>query len=185
MTRIINGNIKFLILTIMLLSSLGIAQSQVHHTQQAYLMKKLDPQLGTLGVISSQQLNEDQRQAIMRAFIGHGITVVFGFPNSTREIPGIYRQLRSVYRIDAVWIPEDDDPIVLVEGFEFLRQNTIRDRVSLYVPRPELVASGAFASINTNGGSIIVYINERVASVVGIASEDIEAIGVQVTFLEN
>jgi hypothetical protein len=52
-------------------------------------------------------------------------------------------------------------------GFEYLRESALADRVGVFVPQESMLAKGALCFVTTSGGKIKVYINQRIAQVIG------------------
>lgn len=169
MSVIRKNAVIFLTLSLLVFTFNGQAQSNPPFLQQIFVMKEIHPDLKTIGVMGSA-ISGSERQEITRAGYSQNINIIFGLLQSIRDVPTVYRQLVSDHSVDIIWVPFHNDHVVIQDGFEYLRQNTLRDRVGLYVPLSDLVAAGALASIQNSGGGIVIYMNERVAEVVGVAS---------------
>jgi len=105
---------------------------------------------------------------IGRAALGQGIKIAIAKVNDVSEISSLYKSLITEHSAELVWIPNVNDDILLGVGFDFLRENTILDRVGLCVPAKELVAKGALCSVESQNEKVVVYLNKRIAQVDGI-----------------
>ncbi len=148
-------------------ASKGEAQSKLTYAQSIFLLKALKPSLKSLGVIAST-LTDQEIKSIGKAALGQGIKVTVAKVTDVREISSLYKMLVSEHNAELVWIPDKSDEVLLGVGFEFLRENTILDRVGLVVPTRDLVAKGALCSVESANEKVVVYLNKRIAQVDGI-----------------
>ena len=157
-----------LVVTLLLMTASGAdAQSKLTYAQNIFLLKTLKPSLKNIGVIAST-LSDQEVKAIGKAALGQGIKVTIAKVTDVSEISGLYKMLINEHNAELVWIPDRSDEILLGVGFEFLRENTILDRVGLIVPTKDLVAKGALCSLETANEKVVVYVNKRIAQVDGI-----------------
>jgi ABC-type uncharacterized transport system substrate-binding protein len=182
----ITKEIKMTVLKTILLYSLlvcvstapGSAQSKVTYGQQIFVMLKVLPSLKNIGVIYST--GSDQLvQALTRAAVSQGVKVFIAKALTAREIPTLYKKLVEEKGVTMIWIPEEDDKLMVDIGFEFLRESTIADKVGLYVPTQKLVSEGALCSVQIDGGKLSVYINQRVAKAIGANGTGIDGPNIQ------
>ena len=141
-------------------------QTPAPYVQQVAVVKTLKADLSTIGVIESG-LSEKSLQEIRRAGLGQGIKIVIGRAGSAGEVGPLYKKLVSESGVQMIWIPDPSDDMLLGIGFEYLRENTLSDKVGLIVPVEGLVQSGALCSVMTDGGKLKAFVNQRVAQVVG------------------
>jgi hypothetical protein len=157
------------------------AQSPATYAQQIYAMKMIQGNLNTVGVMGNS-LTDDQMQQLTRAGHTQGVRVVIGKVDNARDISGVYRAMVGSEKVQVIWLPDPDDKMIMSSGFDFLRQNTIADRVGLYVPAADYVTNGALAAILTNGGNIEIHYNSRIAGRVGVSMPGDDS---TVTFIER
>lgn len=151
-------------LTLCLGSSLAVAQ-KAGYAQQLAILKRLKPELTTIGVMGST-LSDKNIEAISHAAAGQGLKIAVGVPKSIRDIAEIYRKLVEK-GAQAIFIPDGSDNLVLGNGFEFLRESSLTDRVGIMVPQQSLVSGGALCSVTMEDGKIKAFVNQRIAQVVG------------------
>ncbi len=152
---------------ILMCASKGEAQTKLTYAQNLFLLKTLKPSLKSIGVIAST-LSDQEIKAIGKAALGQGIKVTVAKVTDVSEISSLYKMLVTEHSAELVWIPDRSDEILLGVGFEFLRENTILDRVGLIVPTHDLVAKGALCSLEPANEKVVVYLNKRIAQVDGI-----------------
>jgi ABC-type uncharacterized transport system substrate-binding protein len=162
--------IVFIVLLSMLMISMTTAQTTAGFTQQAYALSKIMPSVKTIGIISSK-VTDSFFQSTTRAGFSNGIKVIVAKVHSPREIPELYHTLLKD-GAKMIWLPDKDDDMVLEKGFEYLRENTLEDKIGLCVPLSKMVLEGAFCSIQIEGKNLTVQINKRVAQVIGAAIVD-------------
>jgi ABC-type uncharacterized transport system substrate-binding protein len=156
-----------IVMALSIATSSAESQSTLSYGQYMYLLKSLKPALKNIGVMAST-LTTEEIESLGRAATGLGIKVTVAKVTDARDIAGLYKTLVSEHRAEVIWIPDAADKLLLGVGFEYLRENTILDRVGLCVPARELVSDGALCSFKHDNQKFIVYVNRRVAQVVGI-----------------
>ena len=156
-------------ITLLVAVVVGAAQGQekVTYGQNMYLMKSLLPSLQNVGVIAST-LTQADIQSLGRAAAALGLKVSVAQVTELRDVAAMYKRLVNDYRVDMIWIPDKNDALLLGIGFEYLRENSIVDRIGLLVPARQFVSKGALCSLERDNGILTVYFNKRVASVDGI-----------------
>jgi ABC-type uncharacterized transport system substrate-binding protein len=150
---------------IMLCTSSTVAQTPVGYQKQIFVMKQLIPSMKSVAVISSKVTTE-LNNSIKRAGLGLGIHVIVAKVNSPREIPEVYKILLKS-EIKIIWLPDKDDAMLLDLGFEYLRETALEDKIGLCVPISTMVPEGALCCIQIEEGKIVVYINKKIAQVIG------------------
>jgi hypothetical protein len=146
-------------------SSLAIAQ-KAGYAQQFAILKRMKPELTTIGVIGST-LTDKNIEALTHAAVGQGLKIAVGVPKSIREIAEIYRKLVTENKVQIIFIPDGNDNIVLGNGFEFLKESSLSDRIGIMVPQQSLVGGGALCSVTMEDGKYKAFVNQRIAQVVG------------------
>ena len=154
------------LLIALLVASNAMAQSKPSFGQQIAVMKILQPDLKIIGVIGSG-LPEKEIQDITRAGLAQGIRIVVGLPQEPRDISMIYKRMISENKIQILWIPNVSDDMVMGVGFEYLRSNTVLDKIGLCIPSPTLLSSGAYCCVQMENGKVTVYVNQKIASLLG------------------
>ncbi len=152
-------------ITLFLSSSLSVAQ-KAGYAQQFAILKRMKPELTTIGVMGST-LTEKNIESLTHAATGQGLKIVIGVPKSVRDIAEIYRKLVVGNKVQVIFVPDADDNIVLGNGFEFLRESSLTDRVGIMVPQQSLVSGGALCSVTMEDGKYKAFVNQRIAQVVG------------------
>jgi ABC-type uncharacterized transport system substrate-binding protein len=143
------------------------SQTRVTYSQHLYLIKSLKPSIKIVGVIAST-LTPEEIESLARAATGLGVKIVVATISDARNISSSYKNLIREHKVEIVWIPDGGDKLLLETGFEYLRENTILDRIGLCVPSKDLVAAGALCSFENENGKFNVYVNRRIAQVDGI-----------------
>jgi hypothetical protein len=131
-------------------------------------MKTLKPSLKRVGVITFN-LTDDEAQKIARAGMALGVKTTVAHVNDNNEISGIYRKLVAEDNAEIIWILESDEKLILGVGMEFLLTSTIEDKVGLCVPTRDGVSKGALCCLQMENNKYTVYVNQRIAGVVGAA----------------
>ncbi len=144
------------------------SQAKLSFGQQVYLMKTLKPSLKRVGIITFN-VTDDEAGKFVRAAMALGVKTTVARANDDHEISGIYRKLVAEHNADMIWIPEGDDKLILGVGMEFLLASTIEDKVGLCVPTRDGVSKGALCCFQMENNKYTVYINQRIAEVVGAA----------------
>ena len=144
------------------------SQGLASNSQQIAAMKVLNPGLKTIGVIGST-LSDKDLSDITRYGLGMGVEMVFARPKDASEIATLYKKMVADKKIQMVWIPDANDKTMLDIGFEYLKDETLVDKIGLCVPKQELTQSGALCSVYKEEGKVVVYVNKRIAAVLGIA----------------
>lgn len=109
------------------------AQGAVPYSQQIYLMKTLKPSIKTIGVMGSG-LSDETIELIARAAAGQEVGIFVARPQNAKEIATLYKKLTIEKAAEIIWIPEAGDKLMAGIGFEYLRENTMIDKVGLVSP---------------------------------------------------
>ena len=154
---------------LMLGSSPGArAQAAVPYAQQIYLMKTLKPSIKTIGVMGSG-LSDETIELLARAGAGQGVGIFVARPQNAKEIAALYKKLTVEKAAEIIWIPEANDKLMAGVGFEYLRENTLVDKVGLCVPTFALVGKGALCNFHSKEGTLTAFVNKRIAEMVGVS----------------
>jgi hypothetical protein len=159
-----------------ILLSLSAMAQKATFGQQVAVMKTIKSDLKVIGVISSN-ISDKTTQDVTRAAVSQGVTVVIAKSKDAREVASLYKKLVSDKKIQLLWIPDAGDDVVMGLGMQYLIENTAMDRVGLCVPVKTLVAGGALCCVQIEDGKLTVFVNKKIASVVG-ASVPAEAAGI-------
>jgi hypothetical protein len=130
-------------------------------------MKTLLPTLKNVGIMSSRLGREDVEK-MRRAGLSQGVNTTIAKVSDVHEIPGLYRNLVSEHKSEIIWIPDGDDHMMLDIGLEFLRESTLEDKVGLCVPSNGAGLRGALCTFQEEDGKITVYVNWRIAKIIGV-----------------
>ncbi len=166
----IRKKIYILVLMSILGASTISAQTIAGYSQQLFALTKLMPSAKAFGVISSTA-TESFIQSMTRTGHSFGVKVIIAKANNPREIPELYHTLLKS-GVKMIWLPDKDDFMLVEKGFEFLRENTLEDKIGLCVPVSKLVAEGALCCVQSEGAKLLVTVDKRVAQVVGVAAQD-------------
>ncbi|HTY09825.1 MAG TPA: hypothetical protein VMF88_02025 [Bacteroidota bacterium] len=142
------------------------AQSKPSYGQQIAVIKILQPDVKIIGVMGAT-LSEKDVQDITRAGLAQGMQIVVGLPQNPREISDIYKRLLNEKKIQVLWVPKGSDDMMMGIGFEYLRSTTLLDKIALYIPNPDLLPSGALCSVQMESGKLTVYVNQKIATLLG------------------
>ena len=144
------------------------AQQTAAIGQQLYVMKILNPQLKIVGVLGSS-LSDEDLQYITRMGIAQGIEIIFARPKGSNEIAKLYKLMVSTQKVQMIWLPDSNDVTMLGIGFQFLRENTLLDKVGLCTPFKPMVDTGALCSVQKENGKVVAYVNKRNADLLNIS----------------
>ena len=154
----------FLIIGMCLISQTIEAQN-ISFIQQIGVFKKLKGDLTTIGVLSSN-LSDKASDEIQRGSQQLGIKIFIAKPSDIKDVPVMYKTLVSEKKVQFVWVPTSDDPILT--AFEFLKENAIPDKIGLCVPNQSLLDQGGLIFVTRDNGKITAYVNQKMAAFVGI-----------------
>lgn len=157
----------FQIAVLIVFISLPLLAQKASLGQQVAVMKALKPDLKTVGVLSGN-MTDKLSQDLTRAGISQSITVVIAKPKDQREVAGLYKKLVSEKKIQMLWLPDGGDEVTSGVSSDYLRENTAMDGVGLCVTEKNLVVGGALCSVQLENGKLTVYVNKKIASVVGV-----------------
>jgi|SRR5208283_3610837 len=155
------------LLMILLVMSNAAAQSKPSFGQQIAVMKLLQPDLKIIGVMGTG-LSEKEIQDITRAGLAQATQIIIGLPQDPRDISQIYKKMITEKKVQIIWIPNANDYMMMGIGFEYLRSNTLLDKIGLCIPDPALLSSGAFCSVQIENGKVTAYVNQKIASLLGV-----------------
>ncbi|GEM_PF-1983973 len=144
------------------------SQTKLTFGQQIFLMKTLKPSLKKVGIITFN-LSDEEVEQMTHASLGLGVKTIVARAAENREISGLYRKLITEYNAEMIWIPENDEKLILGVGMEFLLSNSIEDKVGLCVPTRDGVSKGALCCFQSENNKFTVFVNQRIAAVVGAA----------------
>ena len=165
MQKRIKSVFVYSIFLILLSTSMIVAQTPAGYAQQVFVMTKLMPSVKSIGIISSKATDQFV-QSVNRAGLSLGIKVFIAKAKSTQEIPKLYRMLLK-NEVKIIWLPDKDDAMLLDLGFEYLREITLEDKIGLCVPVSTMVPEGGLCSIQIEENKVTVYLNRRIAQIVG------------------
>jgi hypothetical protein len=148
------------------LVSIPLLAQRATFGQQVAVMKVLKADLKTVGVLSGN-ISDKATQDVTRAGLAQGITVVVAKAKDPREVAVLYKKLVTEKKIQMLWLPEAGDDLVMGVSMDYLKENTAMDRIGLVVPEKKMVAGGALCSVLNENSKLIVYVNKKMASVVG------------------
>lgn len=143
-----------------------MAQAKAGNGQQLFLLKSLKPSAKTVGVIGAALTDADV-QALTRAGMGIGLSVVVARPTNAREVAVMYKKLVSDSKADLILVMPGGGDWFAGASVEFLRENAIMDRIGLCVPSLDQLQGGALCSIQSENGKLVVHVNQKAAHVVG------------------
>ncbi len=150
----------------MVLFAFPVLAQKASFGQQVAVMKVLKADLKIVGVLAGT-LNDKMSQDLTRAGLSQGVTVVIAKPKDQREVGSLYKKLLNEKKIQMLWLPDANDDVVNGVGIDYLRENTAMDGVGLCVTEKKLVSGGVLCSVQLENGKLIVYVNKKIASVVG------------------
>ncbi|MBW7886965.1 MAG: hypothetical protein H3C35_01215 [Bacteroidetes bacterium] len=145
-----------------------VAQPAVSFGQQVAVLKSLKSDLQVLGVMSST-LNEKEIANITRTATQQGLKLFVAQITKPQDIAQFYKKLVSEKKAQIILIPSADDDMMLRFGFDFLKENTVVDKIGLCVPDVSYLSQGAFCFITKEEGKIKAYVNQRISAFVGAA----------------
>ncbi len=148
------------------LGSIARAQSPAPYGQQIAVIKTIKPGIITIGVVASR-LDEHSLEQIVRAATGQGIKIVVAKPQELTQVASLYNELVGDKKVDLLWIPDAGDKMLLGQGFEFLREKALHDKIGILVPDQALVSAGALCSVVTESGKLTAYVSQRIAPLIG------------------
>jgi ABC-type uncharacterized transport system substrate-binding protein len=148
-------------------SNNAFAQSGVTLGQQIAVLKALKPNLEVIGVISGN-ISEKDVSSLTRAAMQQGIKLFVAQPTNPREIPELYKKLVKEKKAQIILLPNSDDQMVLKLGYDYLKENTVLDKIGMCVPDQTLLSQGALCYFCKENGKLTVYLNQRVSVFVGI-----------------
>ena len=151
-------------ITLVLSTSYSFAQ-KAGFAQQFAVLKRMKPELTTIGVMGSTLVDKNI-DALTHAAAGLGLKIVVGIPRSMRDIADVYRELLK-NGAQVIFIPDGNDNLVLGNGFEYLRDNSLTDRIGIIVPQQSFVSTGALCSVTMEDGKLKAFVNQKIAQVVG------------------
>ncbi len=145
---------------------LATAQAKAGYGQQLFLLKSLKPSAKTVGIIGAA-LTDTDVQALSRAGMGIGLTVVVARPTNARDVAVLYKKLVGDSKADMILVMAGGGDWFSGASVEFLRENAILDRVGLCVPSLDQLQGGALCSVQSENGKLVVHVNQKAANVVG------------------
>jgi hypothetical protein len=143
------------------------AQSAVTFGQQIAVLKSLKVDLQSIGVISSN-ISQKDVASITRSALQMGIKIFVAEPKSPKEIPELYKRLVNEKKVQIILIPASNDDMVLQYGFDFLKENSMIDKIGICVPDLSRLADGGMCFIGKEDGKFMVYVNQKVSAFVGV-----------------
>lgn len=143
-------------------------QAKAAFGQQLFLLKSLKPGVKTVGVIGAALTDADV-QSLTRAGMGIGLTVVVARPGNARDVAVLYKKLVSENKAELLLVTTGGGAWFEETSVEYLRENALLDRIGLCVPDKQHLTGGALCSIQSEGGKLVVHVNQKVANVVGAA----------------
>ncbi len=143
-------------------------QAKAAFGQQLFLLKSLKPGVKTVGVMGAALTDADV-QSLTRAGMGIGLTVVVARPGNARDVAVLYKKLISESKAEMLLVTAGGGPWFEEASVEYLRENAVLDRVGLCVPTKDQLTGGALCCIQSEGGKLVVHVNQKVANVVGAA----------------
>jgi hypothetical protein len=156
------------VFSMLLLGSICWSQNAVTFGQQIAILKMIKPDLDAVGIMSTS-LTEKEIGSMMRSSLQQGVKIFVAQPKDAREIPTFYKIMISEKKVQLILIPNADDKLLLDIGYEYLKENTMLDRIGVCVPDVKFLSNGAFFAIDKENGKLVAYVNQKVAVLVGAA----------------
>ena len=159
---------------IVLGAGLGATASvtSVSPLQQLFVLKEIQPDIERVGIIWT----EDRASAsglltqIQQASAWTGITVFLSYTKEITDVAPAYRDLIRKNDVQAIWILDDEDPIVSSRiGREFLIKNTASQGIPLIAPTSGWVENGAHISFFHDGSTVRLTVNKRSADAAALS----------------
>jgi len=154
-----------LFLALMLHAGTALGQ-KAGSAQQIAVMKTLKPGVVTVAVFSST-IDEKGIESWTRAGMSLGVKVVVAKPKAMADIAGLYRSVVKEKSAQMILIPDASDELMTGVGFEYLRETVLADQVGILAPQEAMVSNGALCFVTTENGKLKVFVNQRIAQVIG------------------
>jgi ABC-type uncharacterized transport system substrate-binding protein len=143
-------------------ADLGNAQSA---GQQVAILKMLKPGTTVIGVLTTTATDKSM-ESLTRAGTGQGVKIVFARPKGPGEVSTLYRKLVADDQLKLILVPDVQDELILGMAFDYLRDQSIADKVGLCVLDESYVAKGALCAILSENGKVRVVVNQKMAQLV-------------------
>ena len=134
--------------------------------QQIAVAKTLKPGIASIGIFCST-LDDKAIETWTRAGMTLGVKVFIAKPTAMGEIAGLYHTLVKEKGVQIILIPDAGDELMTGMGFEYLRQSALSDQVGIFAPQEAMVTNGAFCCVTSEAGKLKVFVNQRIAQVIG------------------
>lgn len=144
------------------LPSFGQATAQ----QQMFVLKTLRPNVQTVGLLISPQLQgraEVERAARLAAQRSQ-ISLVIGEVGNLGQVGPVYRQLVRDHRVNAVWVLTGDAMFNDRTARSFVIEQAARSGIVLLAPDQAWVQQGAAVAVQSAGDQLSIFVNERLSS---------------------
>lgn len=155
-------------LCVLVLAGSAPAQSKVSFGQTIGVLKKLKPDLNSVGVLSTTTSKKDA-EAMARTALQQGVKVFVAIAADVREVPQLYKTLVGEKKVQVIVLPDADDRTMTGMGFDFLKENALTDRVGICAPTPGLVAEGAVCCVSRENDKVVAYVNQKVLGFINAA----------------
>jgi putative ABC transport system substrate-binding protein len=131
--------------------------------QQLELIRELQPEADTLGIIYSSSEDNSILQGAMaeETAKNYGFEVVTRTVSSTNDVAQVSKQL--VTEVDAIWTPNDN---VIASAFPSLIENSNAARIPVYPAVDMMVAQGGLATLGLNQYEIGVETGKMVVQLI-------------------
>ncbi len=138
--------------------------------QSLFMIKGLIPQVQIVGIMWNDQRadTQDLLPKIDRASATVGVKVVVENVRELAEISQKFRDLTSNYHVQVLWVVENDEITGSSLARDFLIKNTTVNGIALFAPGKDWVSAGACAALQSDGGTVKLFVNQKTISALGI-----------------
>ena len=159
-----------LIAATILAATSASAKSPLTPIQQMFLLKKMKPDVGTVGIIWAESANhEEMMPLVKRAVSSTGMKLVVSYAGSMQDVASQFREMKSDHGIQALWIIDDSGVLDNDVARRFLIQNATESGIPILAPSPDWVTAGASASLQKRDGEVQIVLNKAAAAATALA----------------
>lgn len=145
-------------------------ESNATPLQSLYMIKQLDPQVKTVGLMLKQSSNDSKTlmDQVNRASAALSVKIVLADVESLPDVAAQFRDLTGSYHIQALWIIGNDNVLSNSIAQSYLIKNAALQGIPLFAPNTAWVSAGACAAVVTSGGSTKLVVNQKTLNAIGL-----------------
>lgn len=137
--------------------------------QHFFVIKQIFPKVERVGILLSKREKGKEKllKTINRAAAATGHKAIVAEVTSLSDIAAEFQTLVKEYRIQAIWIPDDQEELTNPIARDYLIQKSVLYGIPLVAPKTEWVQRGACFTLTVSPSGVRLFANPKTLQALG------------------